>query len=101
MAKQPSTRVALPDLARDQTRPRAPTLTAIRVAELLIVAQRMVDNCTSEQASGFDTKRWLDQWLERAQPALGGARPIDLLATQAGTRAVHQLLSAIESGAYI
>lgn len=102
MAKKPSTPGAMDATpARDQTKRRDPkALITIRLTELLAVAKRMVDNSTCEQAIGFNTKRWLDQWLERAQPALGGARRIDLLATQAGTQAVHQLLSAIESGAY-
>lgn len=103
MAKQPSSWGAMRDApAHDQTKPRgSKVLTAARLAELLALAQRMVDSSPCEQAQGFDTERWLRQWLAHPNPALGGARPIDLLATQAGTQTVRQLLAAMESGAYL
>jgi putative toxin-antitoxin system antitoxin component (TIGR02293 family) len=40
------------------------------------------------------------QWLRRAQPALGGAVPIDLLITQAGAEEVETLLRRIDFGVY-
>lgn len=69
-------------------------------AELVALAQWMGDGSSREQAMDFDTERWLKQWLRQPQPALGGARPIDLLGTQAGTQTVLQVLAAMESGAY-
>lgn len=48
----------------------------------------------------FDTERWLKQWPRQPQPALGGARLIDLLGTQAETQAGRQVLAAMESGAF-
>ena len=76
-------------------------LAAIKMVKLLAQAQRIVDNSTSEQAEGFDTAHWLGQWLEQVQPALDGLRPSDLLDTETGTQMVHQLLGAMESGAYL
>lgn len=76
-------------------------LATIKMVKLLAQAQRIVDNSTSDQAPGFDTAQWLGQWLEQAQPALGGLRPSDLLDTETGTQMVHQLLGALESGAYL
>jgi uncharacterized protein (DUF2384 family) len=40
------------------------------------------------------------QWLRRAQPALGGAVPIELLVTQAGADEVETLLRRIDFGVY-
>ena len=40
------------------------------------------------------------QWLRRAQPALGGAVPLDLLVTQAGADEVETLLRRIDFGVY-
>jgi putative toxin-antitoxin system antitoxin component (TIGR02293 family) len=73
----------------------------IKMVKLLAQAQRMVDNSTSDQAEGFDAAHWLGQWLEVPQPALGGLRPADLLDTETGTQMVHQVLGAMESGAYL
>jgi putative toxin-antitoxin system antitoxin component (TIGR02293 family) len=39
-------------------------------------------------------------WLRRAQPALGGAVPLELLATQAGADEVETLLRRIDFGVY-
>jgi putative toxin-antitoxin system antitoxin component (TIGR02293 family) len=39
-----------------------------------------------------------DQWLKSPNQALGKARPMDLLATQAGTRQVLGVLTAIQYG---
>lgn len=76
-------------------------LATIKMVKLLAQAQRIVDNSTSDQAEGFDTARWLGKWLEQPQPALNGLRPSDLLDTETGTQMVHQLLGAMESGAYL
>ncbi len=102
-AKQYSSQGAKRDAsAREQAKPRATkTLTASKKGVLLALVKRMVDNSASEQAEGFDTERWLRQWLDQPNPALGCVRPIDMLATQEGTQTVRQLLSTMESGAYL
>ena len=48
----------------------------------------------------FDPATWLASWLETANPALGGARPGDLLDTVEGQGIVRQLLEQQWSGAY-
>jgi putative toxin-antitoxin system antitoxin component (TIGR02293 family) len=40
------------------------------------------------------------RWLRRAQPALDGAVPLDLLVTQAGADEVEELLRRIDFGVY-
>jgi putative toxin-antitoxin system antitoxin component (TIGR02293 family) len=73
---------------------------AIAVAKLLGTAKAIVENSTSPEAKGFDSAKWLGQWLERPQPALGGRKPADLIDTPTGVEVVAKLLGAIESGAY-
>jgi hypothetical protein len=49
---------------------------------------------------GFDPDQWLQDWIQRPQPALGGSRPVDLLGTQEGIETVGRVLSSVMSGAY-
>lgn len=73
---------------------------AIGMARLIARAQALVADSTAPQAAGFDAAKWLGQWLERPQPALGGRRPGELLDTPTGLAVVTRLLGALESGAY-
>jgi putative toxin-antitoxin system antitoxin component (TIGR02293 family) len=73
---------------------------ALGIARLLGMAQAMVDGSTAAAAADFDTARWLGEWLERPQPALGGRKPAELVDTPTGLAVVTRLLGAIESGAY-
>jgi putative toxin-antitoxin system antitoxin component (TIGR02293 family) len=70
------------------------------LARLLAIAKGIVDNSTAPEAKDFDTARWLGQWIERPQPALGGRKPADLIGTPTGLQMVARVLGAIESGAY-
>jgi putative toxin-antitoxin system antitoxin component (TIGR02293 family) len=72
----------------------------IGMVKLLNIAQEIVANSTASEARGFDAAKWLGQWIERQQPALGGRKPADLLDTPTGVEVVARLLGAIESGAY-
>ncbi|MFD2452378.1 antitoxin Xre/MbcA/ParS toxin-binding domain-containing protein [Ideonella paludis] len=73
---------------------------ALGMARLLGMAQEMLAQSTAPEAEGFDSAKWLGQWLERPQPALGGRKPADLLDTPTGLKVVTRLLGAIHSGAY-
>ena len=73
---------------------------ALGVARLLGIARSIADNSTAPEAKDFDSAKWLGQWLERPQPALGGRKPADLIDTPTGLDMVARLLGAIESGAY-
>lgn len=53
-----------------------------------------------EIPSDFDLNQWLEDWLQRPQPALGGSRPIELLNTRSGVEAICRTLGAAISGAY-
>lgn len=73
---------------------------AIALARLLALANEIVEDSTSPEARGFDTAKWLGQWIERPQPALGGRKPSELLDTHTGAAMVTRLLGAIRSGTY-
>ncbi len=73
---------------------------ALGLARLLALAQGIVENSTAPEAKDFDVGKWLGQWIERPQPALGGRKPADLIGTPTGLQMVARVLGAIESGAY-
>jgi len=73
---------------------------ALGIAKLLGMAREIVDNSTAPEAKDFDVAKWLGQWLEKPQPALGGRKPAELIDTPTGLAVVAKLLGAIESGAY-
>lgn len=75
-------------------------LAALGVVRLLAKAQAIADNSSAPEARGFDVGRWLGQWIERPQPALGGRKPAEIIATPTGTEVLLRLLGAMESGAY-
>jgi uncharacterized protein (DUF2384 family) len=56
---------------------------------------------SADQLMDFDARAWLERWLDRPQPALGGIPPRDLLESEEGFRAVSKLLGASISGAYL
>ena len=68
--------------------------------KLLGIAQSIVNNSTAAEAKAFDAAKWLGQWIEQPQPALGGRRPADLISTPTGVEVVARLLGSLESGAY-
>ena len=73
---------------------------AVGMVKLLGIAQAMVANSTAPEAKGFDAAKWLGQWIEQPQGALGGHKPADLIDTPSGVEVVARLLGAIESGSY-
>lgn len=54
----------------------------------------------SGKPEGFDAVAWMSRWLVDPVPALGGARPIDLMDTMEGQALVSTTLAQIQSGAY-
>lgn len=73
---------------------------ALGLARLLAMAEEIVANSKAAEAKDFDTAKWLGQWIERPQSALGGRKPADLISTPTGLSMVERVLGAIESGAY-
>jgi putative toxin-antitoxin system antitoxin component (TIGR02293 family) len=54
----------------------------------------------SGNPEGFDAPAWLSNWISAPVPALGGARPLDLMDTMTGQALVSQVLAQMQSGAY-
>lgn len=73
------------------------------VVGLLELINKVEDMLLAEQGdalAGFDVEKWVGQWIQRPQPALGGMAPADLLDTPSGRESVMRVLGAIQSGAY-
>jgi putative toxin-antitoxin system antitoxin component (TIGR02293 family) len=60
-----------------------------RLTKVLAVAEEVLESSANAGT-----------WLRRAQPALGGRVPLDLLVTQAGADEVETLLRRIDLGVY-
>jgi len=73
----------------------------VGMARLLGLAQDIVDDSTAPDAAGFDTLKWLGQWVERPQPALGGRKPAEFLDTPTGVSLVSRVLGSLQSGAFL
>ncbi len=54
----------------------------------------------ADSPPGFDMDAWLQEWLQRPQPALGGRKPADLLSTEEGIESVRRALGSTLSGSY-
>jgi putative toxin-antitoxin system antitoxin component (TIGR02293 family) len=70
----------------------------VGVARLVGQVEQMVRE--SGDLEGFDAPRWVAVWLGRPVPALGGARPGDLMDTAEGREIVSSLVAQMQSGAY-
>lgn len=68
------------------------------VARLVGQVEAMVRD--SGEPEGFDAARWLAEWLERPNPALGRKQPAEFLDTADGRVLISDLLSRMSSGAY-
>lgn len=73
---------------------------ALGFARLLAQAEDIVADSTAPEAASFDTTAWLEHWIQRPQPALGGRKPIDVLDSEGGYESVARVLGAIASGAF-
>ena len=68
------------------------------VGRLLGQLQTMIRE--SGNLDGFDASAWLSAWMSAPVPALGGARPLDLMDTMTGQALVSQVIAQMQSGAY-
>lgn len=74
------------------------------VLGLMELINRVEDMLAAEsdnaQARTFDVERWVGDWIQRPQPALGGLAPSEVMDTPTGRDSVMRVLGAIQSGAY-
>lgn len=78
--------------------PPAESERVLGIARLVGQIQAIVEE--SGNPEGFDATTWMSRWLSEPLPALGGARPLDLLDTMEGQALVSSILAHIQSGAY-
>lgn len=69
-------------------------------AEIQMVAERLREALCADGSPDFDFERWLQDWLDRPQPALGGTAPNSLLDSAPGIESVRRVLGAVLSGSY-
>lgn len=67
--------------------------------------QRLVDQVTemvkqSGRIEGFNTERWVYEWLQHPLPALGDKKPAEFMFTTEGQALISKLLAQMQSGAY-
>jgi len=84
--------------AREEPLTRDESERVIGVAKLVGQLEAMIEE--SGDPKGFDATGWLSQWLREPVPALGGARPVELLDTMEGQALVSKALAQMQSGAY-
>jgi putative toxin-antitoxin system antitoxin component (TIGR02293 family) len=78
--------------------PRDETERFLGLAKLIGQVQAMVEE--SGDPEGFDARAWTARWLNEPLPAIGGARPVDLIGTMEGQALVADTLARIQTGAY-
>jgi putative toxin-antitoxin system antitoxin component (TIGR02293 family) len=83
---------------QDQTLSPAESERVIGMARLVGQLEAMIQE--SGNPEGFDATAWMSRWLKEPVPALGGARPVDLLDTMEGQALVSRTLAQLQSGAY-
>ncbi len=54
--------------------------------------------CIARAVQALGSAEKVQRWLQKPSRALGGERPIDLLASEDGTRRVEQALGQLEHG---
>ena len=85
-------------LSRHQRLSKDESERAMGIVRLIGQVVAMLEESSDEQ--GFDAGAWLGRWLARANPALGGDKPLDYLDTADGRQMVSDLLARMQSGAY-
>lgn len=70
----------------------------LSVMDIIEQVQQMVEQ--SGRPEGFDAAKWVGDWLDTANQALGGKKPAEYLDTHEGLTVVRRLLAQMQSGAY-
>ena len=83
---------------QDQTLSPEASERVIGMAKLVGQLEAVIQE--SGDPEGFDATAWMSHWLNDPLPALGGARPIDLMDTMEGQALVSTTLAQLQSGAY-
>lgn len=68
--------------------------------QLVGIVERWAEELGDGAPENFVPTTWLGRWLKTANPALGGAQPLQLMDTAEGRTLVTQVLESLETGAY-
>lgn len=71
-----------------------PTPARDHVGELISIVEKIV-GATAPQ---FDAKAWVEDWIQRPQPSLGGRKPMSVMESDRGFDKVSRALRAAASG---
>jgi len=71
-----------------------------KVKQLTNMAESLVDP-SADGAESFDALKWINSWIHRKQPCLGGYTPFEVMRTDPGFEEVKRVLGAVFSGAYL
>ncbi len=85
-------------LKEGATLPRDYSERVIGLHKLIGQVEAMV--AESGDPAGFDAARWVADWLEQPNPALGNATPASFMDTVEGQELASSVLSKMQSGAY-
>ncbi|QDQ29013.1 DUF2384 domain-containing protein [Chitinimonas arctica] len=85
--------------SRDEALSSEDSERVVGMSKLIGQVQTMVEQ--SGDPGGFDAAKWLAHWIEEPLPALGGACPADYMDTMEGIKLVSNVLSTMQSGAYV
>jgi putative toxin-antitoxin system antitoxin component (TIGR02293 family) len=83
---------------KNQTLSPSESERVIGIAKLVGQLEAVIQE--SGNPEGFDAAAWMSRWLNEPVPALGGARPIDLMDTMEGQALVSATLAQVQSGTY-
>lgn len=71
---------------------------SLGITSLIAQVQTMIEE--SGNPEGFDAATWVDRWLDKPLPALGGQKPAELMDTPDGRALVRNIVARMQSGAY-
>ena len=74
---------------------------ALGTIKLVEMVESILAESTHPDAKKVHAAKWLGEWIETVQPALGGKKPADIMDTPTGMAMVSRVLGAISSGAYL
>lgn len=71
----------------------------LAIDSLAAQVRKMVEE--SGDATGFDAREWVLNWLERPLPALGGQRPAEILSSDDGPEVLALILAKAQAGTFV
>lgn len=74
---------------------------ALGTLKLIEMVEHILAESMHPDAKKVNAATWLGEWIEKAQPSLGGKKPAEIMDTPTGMAMVSKVLGAVTSGAYL